>query len=49
MNVKLAKKLNSEIINSSKKPHECDVARMRINIIKKAKKREKARIAHEHL
>ena len=39
MNRQLAKKLNNEIIRNAKTPHERDLARMRINIIRKAKKR----------
>ena len=41
MNKQLAIKLNTEIIRYSKSPHERDLARMRINIIKKALKRKK--------
>ncbi|MEM0174006.1 MAG: hypothetical protein QXI16_05825 [Sulfolobaceae archaeon] len=37
MNRQLANKLNSEIIRNAKTPHERDLARMRINIIRKAK------------
>ena len=40
MNRQQAKKLNSEIIKKAKTPHERDIARMRINIIREAKKRE---------
>jgi hypothetical protein len=39
VNRQLAKKLNSEIIKNAKTPHERDLARMRINIIRKAKRR----------
>lgn len=45
MNRQLAKKLNSEIIRNAKTPHERDLARMRINIIRKAKRREKENAA----
>ena len=41
MNKQLAIKLNTEIIRYSKSPHERDLARMRINILKKALKRKK--------
>ncbi|MEM0173393.1 MAG: hypothetical protein QXI16_02685 [Sulfolobaceae archaeon] len=41
MNRKLAKKLNANIIKSAKTPHERDIARMRLNIIKQAKARNK--------
>ena len=41
MNRQLAKKLNDKIIRNAKKPHERDTARMRLNIIKKAKQRSK--------
>lgn len=39
MNRQLAIKLNNEIIKTSKKPHERDLAKMRLNIIRRAKKR----------
>jgi hypothetical protein len=39
MNSQLAYKLNNDIIKTAKTPHERDVARMRKNIIRKAKKR----------
>ena len=35
-----AKKLNNEIIKKAKTPHERDLARMRLNIIKKAERRK---------
>ena len=41
MNKQLAIKLNTEIIKYSKSPHERDLARMRIHIIKRALKRKK--------
>jgi len=41
MNRKLALKLNSKIIKHAKTPHERDLARMRLNIIAKAKRRNK--------
>ena len=41
MNIPLAKKLNREIIKNAKTPHERDLARMRLNIIKKVEKRRK--------
>lgn len=41
VNTNLAYKLNKEIIKNEKSPHEKDLARMRMNIIKKAKKRRK--------
>ena len=40
MSVSLAKKLNKEIIKTAKTPHERDLARMRLNIIKKAQRRK---------
>jgi hypothetical protein len=40
MNYQQAKKLNTSIIKTARTPHERDLARMRINILKKAKKRE---------
>ena len=39
MDVKLAKKLNTQIIKGAKTPHERDMARMRLNIIRRAIKR----------
>jgi len=41
MDIKLAKKLNKQIIKTAKTPHEKDLARMRLNIIKKAKRRKR--------
>ena len=41
MNVSLANKLNSDIIKTAKTPHERDLARMRMNIIKKAQRRKR--------
>ena len=42
MNISLAKakKLNNKIIKKAKTPHERDLARMRLNIIKKAERRK---------
>jgi len=34
MNLQLARKLNTEIIKTSKSPHERDIARMRLNILR---------------
>lgn len=41
--IKEAIKLNKEIIKTSKKPHQRDLARMRINIIKKALRRKESK------
>lgn len=40
MNIQLAKKLNREIIKNAKTPHERDLSRMRLNIIKKVERRK---------
>lgn len=42
MNKQLAYKLNREIIKNAKTPHERDLARMRLNIIRRAIKRGRA-------
>ena len=39
MNTQLAIKENCKIIKNAKTPHDRDLARMRLNIIRRAKKR----------
>lgn len=46
MHLDNAKKLNKEIINNSAKPHDRDLARMRLYIIKRAKKRLRLKEKH---
>jgi hypothetical protein len=41
MNTQLAIKENCKIMKNAKTPHERDIARMRLNIIRRAKKRGK--------
>ena len=49
MNLKLAKQMNRDIVNYDYKPHERDLARMRLRILRKIKKRMKLETFKENI